>query len=238
MALKVNGIFLDLYLAKQKKLRTFAKNLHRDMFRQRKDIFRFCLMVLLLGYFGCSSQEKSENLGTEEEQHYDAMQLKGDWQGIISEAAEHPVQSLACHKMLQLARYYTGQISAREVMDACLSDSKEALTSVTGAMIMSDIYLQLGFASLAQRAAFEAMVVTNDEKLITRALQRLTETSIITGQYEVARKYMYILEERNVNSKWLKAIKPMVEHPGAILDNPTFNRMKEQYEHTEDQFFM
>ena len=28
MALKVNGIFLDLYLAKQKKLRTFAEEIN------------------------------------------------------------------------------------------------------------------------------------------------------------------------------------------------------------------
>lgn len=207
------------------------------MFRQRKDMFRLCLMALLVGCFGCSSQDKGENFGTEEEQHYDAMQLNGQWADIVSEADDTPVQSPACYKLVCLARYRLG-LAGADAIQECLSEPKKALTSVTGAMMMSDVYIQLGFANLAQRAAFEAMVTTKDEKTITRALQRLTEIAVVTGQYALAKKYVTVLKEKGVNRKWLETFKAMSEHPELINDNPVFKRLKEQYENTEDQFFM
>ena len=197
----------------------------------------FYMILTALTCLACSHEQREDNFGTEEERRYDAMQLDRDWEGIVAEAEKAPVQSLPCQKVIRLAQFRLRQIDQHAAME-CLANTKEALTSVTGAMMMSDVYMQLGFTSLAQRAAFEAMVVTNNDKMKRRALQRLTETAIITGQYDVARKYIAILEEDGVNRQWLKTMKPMTEHPEAILQNPTFKSLQEQYEKGEDQFFM
>ena len=197
----------------------------------------FYIILMVLTCLACSHEQRDSNFGTEEECRYDAMQLDGDWEGIVAEAEKAPVKSLACHKVFRLAQFRLRQIDQSAVME-CLANTKEALTSVTGAMMMSDVYMQLGFAALAQRAAFEAMVVTKNDRMKRRALQRLTETAIITRQYDVARKYIMVLEKNGVNRQWLKMMKQMAEHPESILQYPTFKNLQEQYEKGEDQFFM
>lgn len=197
----------------------------------------FYIILMVLTCLACSHEQRESNFGTEEECRYDAMQLDGDWEGIVAEAEKAPVKSLACHKVFRLAQFRLRQIDQSAVME-CLANTKEALTSVTGAMMMSDVYMQLGFAALAQRAAFEAMVVTKNDRMKRRALQRLTETAIITRQYDVARKYIMVLEKNGVNRQWLKMMKQMAEHPESILQYPTFKNLQEQYEKGEDQFFM
>ena len=194
-------------------------------------------LLVVLGCLACSHDDRGTNFGTEEECRYDALQLNGDWEDIVTEAGKTPVQSLACQKVVLLAQYRLKQADARAVMQ-CLADTKESLSSVTAAMMMSDVYMQLGFASLAERAAFEAMVTTSSEKMKRRALQRLTETAIITRQYDVARKYIVVLEEEGVNRQWLNTMKPMIAHPETIQQHPTFKSLQEQYDKCEDQFFM
>ena len=195
------------------------------------------IIAAALGCLACGTKDLDPSFGTEEECRYDGMQLKGQWEQIVEEAAERPVQSLACQKVVRLAQYRLGQ-AGTEAIRECLANTKEVITSETAAMMMSDVYIQLGFASLAQRAAFEAMVKTRNEELRGRALQRLTETAIITRQYDVARKYIAVIEERGVSQEWLQTIKPMAEHPETIGKNPTFKNLQEQYDKTEDIFFM
>lgn len=195
------------------------------------------IIMVVLGCFACETKDHGPNFGTEEECLYDGMQLKGHWEQIVNQASASPVQSLACTKVVQLAQYRLG-LAGKEAIGYCLSNTKEVITSVTAAMMMSDVYIQLGYPSLAERAAFEAMVKTSDEALKQRALQRLTETAIITRQYEVARKYLFILEEKGANRQWLQTMKRMAEQPATIQENPTFKNLQEQYDNTEDQFFM
>lgn len=197
----------------------------------------FYIILTALTCLACGHEQRESNFGTEEECRYDAMQLDGDWEGIVAEAEKSPVKSLSCHKVVLLAQFRLRQIDQNAVME-CLANTKEALTSVTGAMMMSDVYMQLGFAALAQRAAFEAMVVTKNDKMKRRALQRLTETAIITKQYDVALKYISVLEEIGVNRQWLKTMKQMAEHPASIIQYPTFKNLQEQYAKGEDLFFM
>ena len=212
------------------------------------------IITAAIGCLACGHEDLSPSSGTEEECRYDGMQLKGQWEEIVEEAAERPVQSLACQKVVRLAQYRLGQ-AGTEAIRECLANTKEVITSETAAMMMSDVYIQLGFASLAQRAAFEAMVKTQNEELRFRALQRLTETAIITRQYDVARKYVAVIEGLRVGerssgmgapavmgtrarSKWLQTMKPMAEHPETIEKNPTFKKLQEQYDKTEDIFFL
>lgn len=195
------------------------------------------MIVTALGCLACGTKDLGPSFGTAEECRYDGMQLKGQWEQIVEEASASPVQSLACQKVVRLAQYRLGQAGAEAIRE-CLANTKEVITSETAAMMMSDVYIQLGFTSLSERAAFEAMVKTQSDELRGRALKRLTETAIITRQYEVARKYIAILEEQGASRQWLQTMKLMAEHPEAIEGNPTFKQLQEQYDKTEDMFFM
>ncbi len=189
--------------------------------------------------YACSTVEAGDKkvVGTAEEQRYDELQLEGDWQGIIDEAREHPVLSPACRKVLRLAQYRTG-LAGNEALIECLQDSRQVLTSERAALMMSDLYMQLGMPNMAQRAAFETLVTTELQKHRTRALQRLTETALVSMQIELAQKYIAILEVEGVNKKWLQSIKPLAEHPELIGQHPTYQKLRQNYESLQDQFFM
>ena len=91
--------------------------------------------------------------GTQEEKEFDALQIKGKWSQIIEKYQERPTSSLACRKVMRLAQIQKGLVG-KEAIYECLSDSREVLTSPTAALMMSDVYMQLGMVNMAQRAAF------------------------------------------------------------------------------------
>ena len=175
--------------------------------------------------------------GTQEEKEFDALQIKGKWSQIIEKYQERPTSSLACRKVMRLAQIQKGLVG-KEAIYECLSDSREVLTSPTAALMMSDVYMQLGMVNMAQRAAFEAMVKTHDIKDNGRALRRLTETAIITGQYDLALKYISLLENYRTHRKWAREMRKIAEHPELLPQKPTYQNLKQIYEKTEDMFFL
>lgn len=200
-------------------------------------LLAFAIVGSLIACTSHSTDVAGSGVGTDEELRYDALQIKGQWADIVDEAAKHPIQSQACHKVLRLAQYRLGQADNEAIMD-CLSNSRDVLSSETAALMMSDVYIQLSMVNMSQRAAFEALVTTNSPETRTRALQRLTETALITSQYEVARKYIAILEEEGRVSKWLKDIKSLAEHPERIDQHPVYRQLRQNHEKVEDQFFL
>jgi hypothetical protein len=200
-------------------------------------LLAFAIVSSFIACTSHSTDAAGSGVGTDEELRYDALQIKGQWADIVDEAAKHPIQSQACHKVLRLAQYRLGQAGNEAIMD-CLSNSRDVLSSETAALMMSDVYIQLSMVNMSQRAAFEALVTTNSPETRTRALQRLTETALITSQYEVARKYIAILEEEGRVSKWLKDIKSLAEHPERIDQHPVYRQLRQNHEKVEDQFFL
>ena len=195
-----------------------------------------CCLLLVLLSVGCS-RYSSRLDGTDEEREYDALQLKGKWEQIVEKARQQPTQSLACRKVVCLAQYRLGRRGRDAVME-CLADSKMVLTGELAAMMMSDVYMQLGMVTMAQRAAFEAMVKKTDVKDCERPLRRLAETALITGQYELALKYIAIVEENFSSKEWVGEMKPLALHPEQILQHKIFNKLRENYENSQDQFFL
>ena len=105
-------------------------------------------------------------------------------------------------------------------------------------MMLSDVYIQLGMVTMAQRAAFEAMVKHADVTDCERPLRRLTETALITGQYELALKYIAIVEQHFSSADWVQTMRTLAMHPEQISRHPVFSKLRENYEKTQDQFFM
>lgn len=184
---------------------------------------------------GCSSGSEIE--GTQEEHEFDRLQLKSDWNGIVALNSRQPAQSLACRKVVLLAQCNLGQAPASALYD-CLADSREVLSSPLAAMMMSDVYIQLGMVNMAQRAAFESMAKVPDRTQCGRALRRLTECAIITGQNALAKKYTYLLEELPAHRDWARSMRRIAEHPELISEQPVYENLKRTYEETADQFFL
>ena len=67
-----------------------------------------------------------------------------------------------------------------------------ALTVETGERL-SDVYWSMGHVAFAQRMAFEANVL-DDRSYNPRMMQRLIETNLVYGTYDVARKYIAVLD--------------------------------------------
>jgi len=175
--------------------------------------------------------------GTPEEQAYDLLLRKGQWAEIVEKNRLQPTESPACRNAVRLASWHLGQCS-REELELCLLDSRGVLGSETAALMMSDIYLQLGMVNMSRRAAFDAMVAMRSEKPNSRALKRLTEVAVIIGEYDLAMKYIKIGEANKDCHPWVKKLRPLVEHPELIDTYPSYLKLREIHESLQDDFFL
>jgi len=171
-----------------------------------------------------------------EELEYDLMQRKGQWEQIIQKSDHRFPQSLACQYVARMAKHQTGRIGDGD-MFSDLALSNNAMSSMTSAYMMSDVYMYAGLVNLAQRASFEAMASIEDFSMSGRALQRLTETALITGQYRVARKYISILDKTVYYHDFAKRMKVMADHPSLIDNHPIYGSLRKAYNHTKDVLF-
>ena len=70
-----------------------------------------------------------------------------------------------------------------------------------------------------------------------RALQRLTETALVTGQYRVAEKYISILEKTVYYRDFARRMRQMTENPASIDSHPVYGSLKKAYANTKDILF-
>jgi hypothetical protein len=179
---------------------------------------------------------EEERKSTLEEMRYDLMVRMKDWTGIVEEFHRHPSPSLAIQHAERLAEYYLKRIPEEDLYRADVF-SNLSLHSESSAFIMDEVYFHLGLVNMSQRATFEAMESIPSHNKSGRALSRLVETSLITGQYEVALKYISILEDTSLYRTWARKMKPLAEHPQLIRQHPVYRRLQEIYQQTDDTFF-
>jgi hypothetical protein len=70
-----------------------------------------------------------------------------------------------------------------------------------------------------------------------RELSRLVETNLITGQYEVALKYISLLEHTLFYRSWAKQMRQLATNPELIKRSPKYGSLQEVYQQTVDVFF-
>lgn len=168
-----------------------------------------------------------------DETSYDWLLRRGRWTSILQKT--YP-SSMACQNVVRLAQYQTGRISENEMFDE-LTLTNDVLGSRTAAYMMSDVYMYAGMVNMAQRASFEAMASIEDFSMSGRALQRLTETALVTGQYRVAEKYISILEKTVYYRDFARRMRELVENPSLIASHPTYGKLQKIYENTNDVLF-
>ena len=87
------------------------------------------------------------------------------------------------------------------------------MASAVTTSIMSNVYLELGMLNMSQRAAFDLMESIPNGNKSGRAMKRLAETALYTGQPELALKYIRLLEQTLFYRKWASSMRRFAEHP-------------------------
>lgn len=85
-------------------------------------------------------------------------------------------------------------------------------------ILLSDLYWSMGNIALAQKAAFEANVSYGNRN--PRMIQRLIDTNLIYGQYEVAEKYISILEKTWRYRSWARGRRALLGDDDAVMADP------------------
>ena len=193
-----------------------------------------------------------KQMGTNEEMECDMLMRMREWEQIVGRF--HDPESPAVESAVLLALYQTGQMSRQELYKRIYvpsgSQSWPSVFNVGGkhlivnfgslssAFMVSDIALQLDMPNVSQRVAFEAMEYIPNYNKSVRSIKRLTETAMITGQYQLAKKYLSILEETLFYRRWAQSIRPLVEQPELMNKKPYYQQLKKAYATSEDIFFI
>lgn len=86
-------------------------------------------------------------------------------------------------------------------------------------MLLSRVYYSMGFVALAKRYAFEANEALGN--VSPQMLMLLADTNIITGDYDVAKKYLDILTLTTGYSGWAQDRKMLLYDDSAVAADPT-----------------
>lgn len=147
----------------------------------------------------------SADFSKEEVMTYDFHIRMRRWDRAIAMADKKAPTSPLAVTCLNLALAETGQLGERMFeyyqngMGGLLPDFTRDFTIP---VITGEVYYHLGLINTAQRFAFEAMEALPDYQKSVRSIKRLAETNIINGDYEVAKKYLHLLQKTLYYKKW------------------------------------
>lgn len=170
---------------------------------------------------------------------YDYLVRAKDWNAIIAKAERRTPDLPMSVSATNLALGMTNQLGERAFdfyqrsAEGLLPGFERnfATTQLTG-----EIYFHLGLVNTAQRLAFEAMEAIPNYNKSARVMKRLAETNLINGQYEVARKYLRMLEKTIFYRPWAQRTLAMLGDERAISTHPLYGTMR-QYRLQEDFLF-
>ena len=170
---------------------------------------------------------------------YDHLVRVQDWNGVIRQAEKQTPDLPMSVSATNLALGMTNQLGDRAFdfyqrgPEGLLPKFERnfATTQLTG-----EIYFHLGLVNTAQRFAFEAMEAIPNYNKSVRVVKRLAETNLINGQYDVARKYLQMLEKTIFYRPWAQRTMAMLGDEKAINEHPLYGTLR-QYRLQEDFLF-
>ena len=174
---------------------------------------------------------------------YDYLVRIKDWQGIIAKAEKQTPDLPMSVCATNLALAMTNQLGER-AFDFYQRTSEGLLPkferNYATSQLNGEIYFHLGLVNTAQRFAFEAMEAIPNYNKSARVVKRLAETNLINGEYEVARKYLQMLEKTIFYRPWAKRTIAMLGNEKQIDSHPLYGtlrqyRLQEDFLYSEDE---
>lgn len=170
---------------------------------------------------------------------YDYLVRIGDWKGVIAKAEKRMPDLPMSVSATNLALGMTNQLGDR-AFNFYQRGSEGLLPkferNFATSQLTGEIYFNLGLVNTAQRFAFEAMEAIPNYNKSARVVKRLAETNLINGQYEVARKYLQMLEKTIFYRPWAQRTMAMLGDEKTINAHPLYGKLR-QYRLQEDFLF-
>ena len=171
----------------------------------------------------------SYNPNAEEVMQYDHHARRFEWEKIIKHAEKHPPRNNLSLSMLNLSLAKTNRLSSdlfkyrqNGTEGLFLNMKNENVETMMG----NEILFHLGFMNAAQQYAFVSTETTASMQKSARSIQRLVETNLINENYNVASKYLYLLENTFFYKKWAKSARNLIDNPELIAQHPVWSEMK------------
>jgi len=202
--------------------------LSRTIRIKRNNLLLFAeLVVILTG--GVLYIRNVADLEKEEAMAYDFYTRMRKWDQVISLANRKSPGNPLSVTCLNLALAQKGLLG--EKMFTYYQHSVEGLLpdfvrDFTVPMVAGEVYYHLGFVNTAQRFAFEAMEALPDYQKSVRSVMRLAETNIINGNYEVASKYLHLLQKTFYYRKWATNALNTMKSEEAISRHPEWGWLR------------
>ena len=141
----------------------------------------------------------------EEWMRYDFMVRMQMWNRLMMQADAHNPDNPKTVSCLNLALAMTGRMPDSQ-FEYFQNGPGGLLPDFSGdhtnPVSTSEIYWHLGMVNTAQRYIFEAQEAIPDFQKSARFYQRLAETNIVNGDWQVARKYLQALHNARFYRKW------------------------------------
>ena len=182
-----------------------------------------CVLASLVGYLGYD-KKKYELI------EYDYLVRVKDWNGIIAKAEKNmpDLPMSVCATNLALAM--TNQLGERAFN--FFQHGKEGLVprferQFAIAQLTGELYYHLGLVNTAGRLAYESMEALPNYNKSARAMKRLAETNLINGQYEVARKYLLLLQKTIFYRPWATRTLSLLGNEQQINQHPVYGWLRQ-----------
>lgn len=170
---------------------------------------------------------------------YDFLVRTKQWSKIILKAEKKQPSRPFDVSCVNLALVMQGQLSDR--LFEFYQHGAEGLfpafqRDMTTPLPTSEVFYRLGMVNDAERYAFEAQEAIPNHRKSGRLTKRIIECNIINGQYEVAMKYLRMLEKSLFYAGWAKEQKEMIRK-GKVNDDPVYYALRSYRQQRQDFLF-
>lgn len=169
---------------------------------------------------------------------YDMCLRMRDWKRAIKMAEESEAKSPLELATINFALAMRGELADRlfefkQVNSEGLLPvfSREVFTT----MMTGDIYFELGMVNTAQRFAFEAQESIPNQQKSGRLTRRLAEVAIVDGKYELAKRYLGVLEKTFAYRQWAKETRGLIADEAKVNSHPLYGKLRRQ--RVKEDFF-
>ena len=186
-------------------------------------------LFALLAALGIGGVLKTADMAREETMRYDFMARMEMWNRIMMRADERNPQDPASLSCLNLALAKTGRMADHQ-FEYWQSGSEGLIPAFvndfTSPVSTGEIFWHLGMVNTAQRYAFEAQEAIPDFQKSARCYQRLAQTNIVNGDWEVARKYLKALHNAVFYRRWADETLAALDN-GTVFEQPELARARD-----------
>ena len=215
-----------------------AHALSRWMKGTTRPVALFASFVLVAACMG-TVVWKNCNFKAEKIMQYDFMARHQQWNRILDTISKEKPNNQIGVTVQNLALAMRGQLINRLAeynQNGMLGLLPDVQRDATSSLPTAEAFYQLGMTYAAQRTVYEAQEAILDFQKSARCYKRLAETNLINGSYDVARKYLMVLEKTLFYRNWARETMALLGNEEAIAHHPEYGHLR-LCAPTEDCYF-